>query len=184
VVCKRPTDSSKRCTSSPSSRTSSGGVVLRGGSRQKEGSGGILELRSGGLRPTGRTSRSPFIGGMFNSRRFIRPACLAPLWRVCATSSAAFLHNGPSPYCRKEPSKTLRTPFFVPCSWNNSLTIDDLDAQRSELQQLRNRGKVYDSAMLDAMDANEGHGENMLPRTEVFGIYTLPKLVDSSGGCK
>ena len=67
-------------------------------------------------------------------------------------------------------------PFLLPCSWNNSLAIDDLDAQRSELQQLRNRGKVYDSAMIDAMDANEGQGENMLPRTDLFGIH-YPNLL-------
>jgi hypothetical protein len=96
------------------------------------------------------------------------------LWRVCAKAPAAFLHNRPSSYYRKEASKTL--PFLVPCSWNNSLAIDDLDAQRSELQQLRNRGKVYDLAMLDAMDANKGQGENMLPRTDLFGIH-YPNLL-------
>jgi hypothetical protein len=69
-------------------------------------------------------------------------------------------------------------PFLVQCSWNNSLAIDDLDAQRSELQQLRNRGKVYNSAMLDAMDANKGQGENMLPRTDLFGIH-YPNLLIS-----
>jgi hypothetical protein len=59
---------------------------------------------------------------------------------------------------------------------NNSLAIDDLDAQRFELQQLRNRGKVYDSAMLDAMDVNKGQGKNMLPRTDLFGIH-YPNLM-------
>jgi hypothetical protein len=54
--------------------------------------------------------------------------------------------------------------------------IDDLDAQRPELQQLRNRGKVYDSAMLDAIDANKGHGKNMLPRMELFDIH-YPNLL-------
>jgi hypothetical protein len=60
---------------------------------------------------------------------------------------------------------------------DNSLAIDDLDAQRSELQQLRNRGKVYDSAMIDAMDANEGQGKNILPRTELFGVHYLNLLI-------
>jgi hypothetical protein len=87
---------------------------------------------------------------------------------------AAFLYNRPSPYCRKEASKTL--PFLLPCSWNNSLAIDDLDAQWSELQQLRNRGKVYDSAMIDAMAANEGQSENMLLRTKLFGVH-YPNLL-------
>jgi hypothetical protein len=96
------------------------------------------------------------------------------LWRVCAKAPAAFLHNRPIPYCRKEPSKIL--PFLVPCSWNNSLAINDLDTQRSELQQLRNWGKVYDSAMLDAMDANKGQGDNMLPRTDLFGLH-YPNLL-------
>jgi hypothetical protein len=72
-------------------------------------------------------------------------------------------------YCCKEASKTL--PFLIPCSWNNLLTINDLDAQRFELQQLRNWGNVYDSAMLDAMDANKGQGKNMLPRMKLFGIH-------------
>jgi hypothetical protein len=46
-----------------------------------------------------------------------------------------------------------------------------MDAQRSELQQLRNRGKVYCSAMrLDSIDANDVDGENM-SRTEAFGIH-------------
>jgi hypothetical protein len=67
-------------------------------------------------------------------------------------------------------------PFLVTCSWNNSLAINDLDAQRSKLQQLRNRGKVYNSAMLDAMDANKGQGKNMLPRTDLFGIH-YPNLL-------
>jgi hypothetical protein len=44
------------------------------------------------------------------------------------------------------------------------------------LQQLRNWGKVYNSAMIDAMDANEGLGENMLPRTELFGVH-YPNLL-------
>jgi hypothetical protein len=111
-----------------------------------------------------------------SSDRLVWHTVSPPLWRVCATAPAAFLHKCPSPFCRKEPSKTLRTPFLVPCSWKNSLAIDDLDAQRSQLQQLRNQGKVYDSAMLDAMDANKGHGENMLPWTEVFGIH-YPNLL-------
>jgi hypothetical protein len=97
-----------------------------------------------------------------------------PFWRVCATAPAAFLHNRPSLYCRKEASQLL--PFLLSCSWNNSLAIDDLDAQRSELQQLRNRGKVYNLAMIDAMDANEGQCENMLPRTELFGVH-YPNLL-------
>jgi hypothetical protein len=46
------------------------------------------------------------------------------------------------------------------------------------LQQLRNRGKVYDLAMIDAMDANEGQGENMLPRRELFGVH-YPNLLIS-----
>jgi hypothetical protein len=53
---------------------------------------------------------------------------------------------------------------------------------------MRNRGKVYDSAMLDAMDANKGQGENMLPRTELVGIHYPNLLIpveraDEDGAC-
>lgn len=61
---------------------------------------------------------------------------------------------------------------LVSCSWNNSLAIDDMEAQRSELQQLRERGKIYCSAMCDAIDKRE----NMLARTEAFGIH-YPNLL-------
>jgi hypothetical protein len=36
---------------------------------------------------------------------------------------------------------------------------------------LRNWGKEYDSAMLDAMDAKKAQGKNMLPRMELFDVH-------------
>jgi hypothetical protein len=69
-----------------------------------------------------------------------------------------------------------RTKQNIAVSCTRQLAIDDLDAQSSELQQLRNWSKVYDSAMLDAMDANKGQGENMLPRTDLSGIH-YPNLL-------
>jgi hypothetical protein len=49
-----------------------------------------------------------------------------------------------------------------------------MEAQPSELQQLREGGKVCCSVMLDAMD--EPEGENMLPRTQLFAIH-YPNLL-------
>ena len=52
------------------------------------------------------------------------------------------------------------------------MAIEDMEAQRSELQQLREKGRVYCSAILDAMEQRE----NMLTRTELFAIH-YPNLL-------
>ena len=61
------------------------------------------------------------------------------------------------------------------CSWNNALAIESIEAQRAELAELQ-RHDVYDSAMLEALDANGDGGENRLNKTELFTIY-YPNLL-------
>ena len=61
------------------------------------------------------------------------------------------------------------------CSWNNALAIESVEAQRAELAELQKRD-VYDSAAMDALNANEQGGENRLNKTELFTIY-LPNLL-------
>ena len=67
--------------------------------------------------------------------------------------------------------------IFLSCSWNNTLAIESVAAQRAELADLQRRN-VYDSAVLDALDANGEGGENRLNKTELFSIY-IPNLLVS-----
>ena len=62
-------------------------------------------------------------------------------------------------------------------SWNNTLAIESVEAQRAELTELQRRD-VYDSAALAALDANSTGGENRLNKTELFTIL-IPNLLVS-----
>ena len=60
-------------------------------------------------------------------------------------------------------------------SWNNALAIESVEAQRAELAELQKRD-VYDSAAMDALNANAEGGENRLNKTELFTIF-YPNLL-------
>lgn len=61
------------------------------------------------------------------------------------------------------------------CSWNNALAIESVEAQRAELAELQQRD-VYESAAMDALNANAEGGENRMNKTELFTIY-YPNLL-------